>query len=240
MVDGRLCFTRALHQLGKHVRAAMVDASKPVVVIGADPGALELFGGQLQQIRGRADATLDAVAQPVRRDAGILVQRPHDGRHRIGVIEKNHGWTAFLHASADIDVGGDGTQGHHHTGGTGGVAYRQMDSELGADVHVGAVVIRTMHPTNHLGTAAPYGRKRVVRPVDRFVGVGRGAYVQARTGGFTQPPSEVRHALRFLGVDVVEHDIRTCQFPFQSQVSEDAAEVEATAAEAHDLDCRHS
>ena len=97
-----------------------------------------------------------------------------------------------------------------------------------------------MHAAHHLGTAASYGRQRVVRPVDRFIRIGGRAYVQARAGGFLQPPPEVRHALGLLRVDVVEHDVRLCQFLFQSQVSEDGAEVEAAAPEAHDLDGWHS
>ena len=167
----RLSLPRALHQLWQQVVALVPQPREPVVVIGADPPALQLLCRHPKQLCGRTDAALHPVADADGGDGRVLVQRPHDRCHRIRVVEENRVGAAFLHALADTQVGGDRPQAHHHACRASRVPDDLVNAVLGRDVHVGVVIPGSVHVTRHFRAAAADGRHGEARAVERVVEV---------------------------------------------------------------------
>ena len=230
---------RTLQQVRQQVAPPMAQSGEPVVVVGADPAALQFVCRHVEQLRRCRNAALHAVTDADGGDGRVLMQRPHDRRHGVGMVEQNRLRTALLHPFTDAHVRRNRAESHHHTRRTRRITDDLVNAVLRRDVHVGVVIPGSVHIARDFGATATDGTHGEPRAIECVIEIRGRAHAQARAGLLCQAPSCGGHTVRLLPVDVVEHDFRAGQVGCQSQVGEHAGEIQAASTEACDLRVCH-
>ena len=93
-------------------------------------------------IEGRHETEAEIIEKELRGVNGcVLVYGAHECGHRIGVIEEDHVRAASFHLAADIHVGLNGAQAHHHAARAAGITHHTLNAVLGRNGNIRTVIM---------------------------------------------------------------------------------------------------